>query len=209
MAKLNVEQQVEGLQAYYLSLRQLDPRDDERHEAADPAFFYGSGDISVTSALADAKRSVRENIAMLGRAAYGGLAMGAMDLREDNDVLRSWRSDVLALLTGPTTKEIRAERASKIGGVLADILSGQPIVVTEYDKFHRDFKPPQEVTVDTDRPLYGVFRNSHISSTVLTIQYDRPDTYLSVDYGPEALSFDVPSLFDSKGVTIKPAAVAV
>lgn len=200
MAEISFEQKVQGLQRYYRALTELDPSNPEHGEVANPDFFYYGEGYHVSSPLQEVKRGVVFDIECHGRREYGNRGLNKKDLREDTDESRIERADVLAVMTAPLTPEVREQRTERIAGILAAIVSGQTLSLTEYDN------APVEVAIDLRRAVFGVFRNGHISDRVLTVQYDRPDTYRSSDYGEEAVAIDVPALFRGNGVRLEPVA---
>lgn len=206
MAEISFEQRVQGLQDYYRVLQELDPSNPERSDVANPDFFYYAEGHHASHPLQEVKSGVAYDIECHGRVEYGKRELNKKDLREDTDELRAERADVLAVMTAPLTAEVRGQRAERIAGVLADIVSGQTLSLTEYDSFHRRYNSPEEVAMDLSRAVFGVFRNGHVSDRVLTVQYDKPDTYLARDYGEKAMAIDVPALFRGNGVLLEPVA---
>ncbi|MDB5185565.1 MAG: hypothetical protein JWL85_88 [Candidatus Saccharibacteria bacterium] len=90
---------------------------------------------------------------------------------------------------------MREERAERIAGLLSSIVSGETLRLTPYDTFHRRYSAPQEAAADISRALFGVFRNGHVSSRYLTVQYDTPVTFVPSDdvkVGEPLLVFEVP-----------------
>lgn len=198
MAELSFEQKVQGLQDYYRALTELDPRNPEHSDVANPEFFYYADGHHASHPLQEVKSGVVFDIECHGRVEYGRRGLNAKDLREDTDELRAERADVLAVMTAPLTQEVRDERAERIAGLLSSISRGETLRLTPYDTFHRRYEAPQDAAADIGRSLFGVFRNGHVSSRTLTIQYDSPVTFAptdDVEVGEPLMHIEVPDLF--------------
>jgi hypothetical protein len=196
---LSFEEKVQGLINYYRALERLDPQNPQHIDVANPDVFYWSGNVP-SQFLAEARSDVLDNIECHGRIEYREREFAAKDLREDTDELRGERADVLAVMTAPLTPELRQERAKRIAGILAIITSGETVRMTEYNYFNNQYEEPKEVTVDVNRALFGVFRNGHISSRILTVQYDTPVYFKptdDVEVGEPVFDINVPALFKS------------
>ncbi len=205
---LGFDAKVQGLIDYYQALKEIDPQNPQHSDVANPDVFYWSGG-RVSQSLAEARRNVTDNIECHGRREYGNRGLASKDLREDTDELRAERADVLAVMTAPLTAELREKRRERIAGVLANITSGETIRMTVYDDFHGRYNAPQEAAIDVSRALFGVFRNGHISSRILTVQYDTPVYFAPTDdleVGEPVLDIDVPALFKSKALLLKTVA---
>lgn len=208
MPQVSFEQRVEGLQNYYKALQELDPRDPSHNEVADPAFFYYAGGHHASEPLRQVKAGVIYDIGCHGRVEYSNRGLETMDLREDTDELRAERADVLAVMTAPLTPEDRAYRAERIAGVLANIVSGQAVVLATIGAFRR-IESTELVDIDLERELYGVFRNGHVSDRTLTVQYDAPVHFAPTDdvaVGEPVLNLNVPKLFTEEPALLKPRA---
>lgn len=211
MSALGFEQKVEGLQNYAQHLIGVDPQNPDHTDVANPDLFYGSGGV-VGSHIRNAWKCVLGEIGNYGSREYYDRGLETTDLREDTEELRLKRADLLAVMTGPVTPEIRKERTERISVVLADIVSGQTLSLVEFDTFHGWYERPVEVSADPERPLFSVFRNSHISSRDLTIQYEprSPSYPYTRDPVEKAMTFDISKLFDSPNpISIEPAEAQV
>jgi hypothetical protein len=203
---LSFEQKVQGLIDYYHALGKLDPLNEDHAEVANPEVLYsGSGSIQ-SRGMREIQQGLLGDLSNHGRREYGNRGLAALDLREDTDELRAERADVLAVMTAPLTPEVREVRKERIAEVLSCGVSGEPLVVAKFDRSQGRYNQWTEVTVDVSRALFGVFRNGHISDRTLTVQYDKPDTYLASDYGEKVLDIDIPQLFQSNHLVVEPAA---
>jgi hypothetical protein len=211
--KLSFEDKIQGLIAYHHTLEEVDPNLDNHSEVANPNLFYGRSGSGVRVPLLDARESVRDSIKCHARAQYewndgypGSRHFESKDLRRDTDEERAERADILAMMTAPLTPELRKERADHIAGILAAIVSGKTITLTKYNTFRREYDVPQEFTVDAGRALFGVFRNSHITSRVLNVQYDTPVDWPKEETGESVIALDIESILRD-GDKVEPAAV--
>lgn len=198
--KLGFEQKIQGLIGYYQELESMDPTNSDHAEIANPDFFYGGYSAGVNSGLNIAKESTRKNIGLHAMTEYTrleGRALDTKDLREDTIELRAERADLLSLMTSPLTPELRDERAEKIGEVLDAISSGETISIALHNPFSgsETHFEREEFEIDATRALFGVFRNEHISSRTLHIQYDTPDYKTPREAGELVFSLDIPNMF--------------
>jgi hypothetical protein len=170
---LGFEERVEGLTRYYEALRSMDPHDPDHSELADPRFFHGTG-FEASEGIYNAKAGVLFDMACHARREYGARGYDRLDLWEETPEQRAGRADVLAVMTSPIGAEARADRAARILGFLKSVISGQEL---EIEAFNADSVciPAQRISVEGGRSLFAVFRNGHLSSRVLTIQYDTPE----------------------------------
>lgn len=201
---LSFEQKIQGLVDYYHALEEMDPKNPDHNEIANPDVFYHAEGHHVSAPLAEARRGVLFDMACHARIEYSqyenGVARGysVKDLREDTDELRERRADVLAVMTAPIKPEVRQERAERIAGILADISNGKTVRLIPYDRAMRRHEAPQEITFDITRAMFGVFTNGHISDRVLTVQYDTPVYFAhtpDTQVGERAMQIDVPEIF--------------
>ncbi|MDB5175495.1 MAG: hypothetical protein JWM81_353 [Candidatus Saccharibacteria bacterium] len=195
---LSFEQKVQGLVAYHKVLLDIDPHHKGHIEVANPEFFSKLGAPSVSSSLAKARHSVLSYLENHGRQEYDVRGFAAMDLREDTEEIRKQRADVLSVMTAPLDQLTREERGKRISGVLAGIVEGQTLHVSEYDSHQGCYQSAQEIAADTSRPLFGLFVSGLITERVLTIQYDNPVTLApgnNVIVGNQLVGIDIHALF--------------
>ncbi len=205
---LGFEDKIQRLIEYHESLRQLDPKTAEPGLVGDLRIFYWGDGIGISQSLGDAQESVLQNITGHAKKEYYDRNFAARDLRKETDARRHERADVLSVMTAPLTQELRQERAKRITGVLGLIVEGGPIRMTEYD-YNRKPNELTEVTIDTTRPLFGVFRNGHASNRTLNVQYDNSITHAANSdehVGELVLSVEIPDLFASKPISLEAAA---
>lgn len=213
--QLGFEQKVQGLVDYYHALDEMDPKNPDHNEIANPSFFYYADGHHVSMPLAEAKNGVLYDMACHALVRYNhwndnGRGFNLMDLREDTDELRAERADILAVLTAPIKPEIRQERAERIADILANIVAGKTVRLTQYNRRNRYYGTPQEATLDVSRAIFGVFANGHISDRTLTIQYDTP-VYSAThenpaEIGVPAVNINIPEIFRSDGLLLEVAA---
>ena len=204
---LSFDQKVEGLVKYYEALEALDPTREVHDTVANPEIFYGGRGTSVGQELYEARKSVIFDIECHGRSEYYKRDFAKLDLREDSVELRAERADVLAVMTGPIREGEREKRAKTIVELLGAIVNGQEIELTSIDAFGRGYDEPVTAKAQTDRPLFAVFRNGHISARDLSIQYDSPITFARNEeeqVGEEVMRMILPNLFRYTGYTKLP-----
>jgi|SRR3989344_5061150 len=197
--RLTLDDKINGLAAYYEQLTALDPDNMEKDKRPP---FYWSG-ITVSDGLRDAKRSLAYDLSCHARVEYGN-RFSKVDLRESDDTQRQERADVLAVMTVPPNPETFYERAEQINEFLGKIVTGEEIAIAEHrwDMFGITANAAQ---IDTSREIYALFRNGHVSSRILNVQYDTSDTMGERDN--LALSVSVPAMFN-EGVVTYPSAQA-
>jgi hypothetical protein len=197
---LSFEAKVQGLVDYYHALEELDPKNPDHSEAANPDFFYYAEGHHASYPLREVKAGVLYDIECHARSEYShfnGRGFNLRDLREDTDELRAERADILAVMTAPVVPEVRQERAERIAGLLADISTGKTVKLAWHGRSLNRHVAPQETTFDVTRAMFGVFTNGHISDRNLTIQYDTP-VYFShsgEQVGEQAMRINIPGLF--------------
>lgn len=206
---LNFEEKVKGLQEYYRAIDEIDPSSADHSDIANPDFFYYADGFHASKPLREVREGALFDLACHGLVEYGRRGLAERDIREDTDETRLERADVLSVLTAPATPELREQRAEHIAGLLAGIVSGQSLELRVYDGFHRRYRETEVLDIDLNRALFGVFRNGHVSTRTLTMQYDSPTTFARTDdtqVGEAVVSLDVPTLFREKPTTLEPVA---
>jgi hypothetical protein len=204
---LGFEAKVQGLVDYYRALEELDPRNPEHGDVANPDVFYSGGGFNAGMRLEKAKGGALFDIACHARVEYSRRGFNTADLREDTDELRAQRADVLAVMTSPLETAVREQRAERIAGVLGSLTAGQTLRVTAYDSFRSRYEAPRDIAIDPSRALFGTFVNGHISDRVLTVMYDSPETLASTknagSVGEHVMRIDVPALLGDEGLLLE------
>jgi hypothetical protein len=206
MANIGFEENVQGLQNYYLALDLIDPESPSAIEAAKTDMYFSDGKQQVASQIKKAKEIVAADIGHLGRSRYFNLGFDRRPINSGPEEIIQERADILAVVTGALTQEIRANRAQKIAKLLSAITSGQEMVLTAYDVVKAEYKQPKHIEIEPGRLIYGVFHSDRISSRRLTFQYDNPSAHLPTQQPAEKiLDVELPELFYENALLLGPA----